>query len=1165
MRLMATVVWVAAILGCRGIPTATAAPDAGAGSPPFPSRTEIPAAPGRPPLIRQEPRIGQDPRIRQDLRQALHDRFLPVLADGSGELQNRRLEGEKAPDVLETIVLMCDFSDSLLLGRFGEVPGDFPAPRQSEIYFTAHDSLYFDHLLGDVALYFSAVSGGKFDFRYTIHPAVVNLPHPMSRYGNDPQDGEQPFALAAEVVAAVDAAVDFSLYDTVMLVHAGAGEETDILGDSPEQIFTTYLDPDDFTAAQQEGLLEFPYLPGSPEGARITQVLILPETEFQDPIEGYGGYFGSLGVYCFEVGLRLGMLSLSDFTPAGRPDSQGIGEFGLMGYGLFVGGGWIPPHPCAFNKMLMGWTEPQPIDPFALNACSLTPAEESASLSACVRVDISGQEYWLLEYRLQDTDGNRIFSFTGDRNGNNVPDFYDFDSPTADGVPPWGEKFDAATDTLESLTGAEWDFFMSENAGGVKAGGSGVYIWHVDEGVIRSTFASVTNLFNADPARKSVDLEEADGIQDLDSSLPSEFMLGGNDDSFRGEGAASFGPFTLPGTETATGAFTGVRFADFSDVVRDSTGYVLETAGSDTLWGIAYADTVRFRVWTETEGSPGPALTARLTLPVGTDLRGSHVLVGDLQGADTPQEIILAGQDGTIFVLGGELAEVLDHDDDPATIAPFAVARWQGDPVQWNQPAALGDVDGDGEPEIVLTASHGLYAFDADGSGALDQPPGFTGLFAELPACALPPILAPIEPSAVNGDPTAAVAAVVVVQEGAESTLREYILGDPLSPREIALGPGQGAAGPVRAFGDHYLLAMTDTAGQDSHRLVVCRTDARGGAAFLRAVPLTVVPARRPLVCGILRDGGSPDELRYVMVAAADAGGQTVLLDADMAAAQAPIPWTGRIAVVSAFGAGGAFLGEDLLGRIGTGGDWLDGWPRTVAMPGGPSLGGPLVGALTQTELPTSQYIFPAVDGRIFALGARGEQIPGWPLAGPAAAAGTPALGNLAGGDDLDLVAVGTFERISGLDDSGSRLAGLPVSTVMVWTDVALEAAPWPMAGGGIWRDGAFDPQGPGSQVDLDQAGGLVSGSHECYPNPLHDGPLFVRGRIWSSGQARAFVYDLAGELIRASDWRTVAGSDPFTLEIPLDGVVTGMYICRLAVQAEGGTDQSVIPFAVVR
>ena len=261
--------------------------------------------------------------------------------DGFRGLQQQRLAGLKAPASLNAIVLMCDFADSLMLGRHGQIPGDFPPPMQTEIYYLAHDQLYFENLLRDVALYFQSVSNGAFEFRYTVHPETVNLPEPMAFYGNHPSEGEQPLQLAAEVIAAVDDEVDFSEFDTVMLIHAGAGEETDIIGDSPEQIFSTYLDPADFSEAVSDGLLEVPYLAGGDfsELKGIDHVLILPETEFQDPISGFGGYFGSLGVYCFEVGLRLGMLSLSDFTPAGRPDSQGIGEFGLMDYGLFVGMG----------------------------------------------------------------------------------------------------------------------------------------------------------------------------------------------------------------------------------------------------------------------------------------------------------------------------------------------------------------------------------------------------------------------------------------------------------------------------------------------------------------------------------------------------------------------------------------------------------------------------------------------------------------------------------------------------------------------------------------------------------------------------------------------------------------------------------------------------------
>ena len=152
--------------------------------------------------------------------QALLDfRTQQVRDDGSGGLQMRRLAGEKAPASLNAVLIMCDFSDSLMLGRHGQVAGDFPEPMQWDMYYDAHDSIYFDHLLGDVADYYTDVSGGLFQFHYTIYPRVVNLPRPMAFYGNHPDEGEQPLLLAAAVVDSLDEEVDFSLYDTVMLVH----------------------------------------------------------------------------------------------------------------------------------------------------------------------------------------------------------------------------------------------------------------------------------------------------------------------------------------------------------------------------------------------------------------------------------------------------------------------------------------------------------------------------------------------------------------------------------------------------------------------------------------------------------------------------------------------------------------------------------------------------------------------------------------------------------------------------------------------------------------------------------------------------------------------------------------------------------------------------------
>ena len=255
----------------------------------------------------------------------------------------------------------------------------------------------------------------------------------------------------------------------------------------------------DFEAAVEDSLLEEPGLPTG-DGTLVQHVLILPETETQDavPSLGLNGFFGMRGVYCFEFGLRLGMLSLADFTPSEYPDSQGIGNYGLMGYGLFTGLGIVPAAPCAMNRMLMGWVEA--VEATAPGRYELPPIATGVGDTLLLRVPINDREYFLLEYRLQDPDGTFTFTF-GDLNGNRVPDF--LDASSADGTP--ASSFDPATDVWESTLGAEWDYFMSEfpvqeEIDGVGRGpgrGNGLYIWHIDERVIRDALVAGTNTINA--------------------------------------------------------------------------------------------------------------------------------------------------------------------------------------------------------------------------------------------------------------------------------------------------------------------------------------------------------------------------------------------------------------------------------------------------------------------------------------------------------------------------------------------------------------------------------------------------------------------------------------------------------------------------------------------
>jgi M6 family metalloprotease-like protein len=1121
------------------------------------------------------------------INRVLQARLETLCDDGAKGLQRRRLTGEKAPSTLNAIVLMCDFSDSLMLGRYGQVPGDFPPPMQTDRYYAAHDSVFFQHLMGDVEDYFEEVSGGRLVINTTVHPRTVNLPEPMWFFGNHPELGEQQIKMAAMVVdsLSLNDEIYFPAYDTVILVHAGAGEETDILGNSPEQIYSTYLDPDDFAWAVQDSILAVPYLQASgyPAGTGIDRVLILPETEQQDPVGSFDGGFGSLGVYCFEVGLHLGMLSLSDFTPAGRPDSQGIGQFGLMGYGLFVGLGFIPPHPCAFNKVLMGWLDPYEADPTADQTWQLTPSERPADPGACARVSITGQEYWLLEYRLQDPNGDRRFTFSDDLNQNGVPDFWDADSENGDGTPTG--KFDpdpASGDVRERVTDAEWDFAMSENnarrpreecvAGqpcdpGELAAGSGVYIWHVDEGIVQDVFDAPGNLFNANPARKAVDLEEADQIQDLDSRQPSDYMLGGDDDSFRGEDTRQFGPGTLPATDTAGGAGTGIVFAEFSNVVLDSQSYTVEL-DTTSHWGYEYADTISFALSVDTGSVAGPAQTARRDLPAGTDLTGSHVLIAPLDPAGEPEQIILAGHRGEIFVLNGELNEFLDHDGRPDTIEPFAIGVRDGEPVPWNLPPAAGDLDHDGELEIVLTGPRGLYAFKADGTPVRDAEPGAEGLYQDLPPCALPPILLPVDFQA-PGQESRPATTCVVVSEAGESSLRFYSGPDAEQGPLQDLGQGMVPSAPVLA-GEFLLCAVADTAG-GNHRLVVMDlTPSLVPEDPVRLeLPLTRAPGTYPVTWGLVPGTAGVDGVFYVICIDDQGHGETVFFDASLRKAADNVVWGDGVQVHSPLSVGGAFVGDGVLGRAGHTGHWLDGWPRRplTAMEAvdGPGAGSPLVAEIVDSSQQLDQYIFPTRDGRLYGLGTMGEPQDGWPLGGPGRSAGSPALGKLGGETLLDLVAVGSFPRITGTGADGESLVTQHVSTVAVWNDVALSGAFWPMAGGSSWRNGSFDAEGWVTLPVPQEGTGLVSGSHKCYPSPLVSGPLYVRGQLKSQGRARAFVYNLEGEEIAATGWNEVAAVEPFSLEISLDGVATGLYVCRLVVESDGGgTDYSVVQFAVV-
>lgn len=1072
---------------------------------------------------------------------------LPV--DPPRELPVNGLARRAPMSSLDVLVIGCDFADSLMYGRdLDDFPGWPEQRRGSQVIpegdgfgtpvFEAHDASYFDLQMQRVDDYFRSVSFGRFDLRWDVHPEIVNLPEAMGYYGEDDSSSVRAVRMAQQVIRAIDDDVDFSGYDTVLIIHAGAGQETDINGDSRAQIFSNYLDVRDFERAVEAEYLAEPFIETGER--QVEHVLILPESQAQDPPTGNGlaGFFDVRGVFAFELGLRMGMISLADFTPGNFPDSQGIGNFGLMGYGLFTGLGTVPSAPSAVNRMFMGWIDPVEVTADAdLRIGAMGPDGEAVSDTLLVRVPITDREYWLVEYRLQDPNGDLFYTFPGKAvadggNGNSLPDYFDADSTTGDGVPT--SPYDAAVDTWEDELGAEWDWFMSENGlrtpdGCQRAGGSGLYIWHVDERVIQDALLAGTNTINGDATRKGVDLEEADGLQDLDSLRGGPYLLGSDDDSWRGEGNTVFGPATRPGTTSNDGFETGIRFSEISKVVRDTFPPQEFPPGSGNFFctGFDYAPAMTFRVeFGVDEASPVESGRIRMT-DMGPlfDLRAGDFFgpggTGAPDGADELIAVADAGrvliwQDGTTPFNG---TDAIFHQAADGEIAGPAALLTEGE----DPPLLI--VTSAGEPPLeVLTPTGPLSVDDMTDDGVGEPITGFanetTGDF---------PLGGGYWLRSRDGQFTVERFSRDV---GAPRIITLYTIDDRLDA--AILHPSNGW--PVTVAVD-----STGTATLNVYRTSL------GIERSLSFDEGIVTDSLTPLSFG---SAGLGMSIGWV-----DGGGRVhvTALEADQAARdrsslETGLPASTLIAAPVRDGGGGSVIAISLgdgLHVYDTNLRSLPGFPYRVPRGGVDGVVGQRAAAPILVDLTGDgqvEVIWHEPAGTVHAVDLQGRALDGWPVAGPAEPISSPLVADLDGDGDLDLAVAGRFENVIAVD-SADRDFERRVSAEIRIFDLQVPAsayAPYAQGGGDARNRAAGVIGDQGRAVGSDP--GLV-----VYPNPTVDGRARVRVRVREAGRFTLTVYTLEGQEVLSVGPVAVPAGAFFEEEIALGDVASGMYLCRVS------------------
>ncbi|MCX7875838.1 MAG: T9SS type A sorting domain-containing protein [Melioribacteraceae bacterium] len=421
-----------------------------------------------------------------------------------------------------------------------------------------HDASYFeDHLLF-AKNYFYKVSKGKLNISYKVLPEVITVSKTMREYspGYQSKDLKPLVDLSEEVWKIADqkfSNINFSNYDLFIIFHAGVSSGLDIgIFSIDRNLPSLYLG---FNTFQKIKGIQFNGF--QTRSGLIKNTMIMPETESRElQMIDNSTYLLQLtinGTLVANISSHLGLPDLFD-TETGK---SAIGRFGLMdGQAIIANNGMFPPSMSAWEKIYLGWDSPKIILKNSKNINVTSSEIASVSDSTIIKIPINSSEYFLVENRQQDAKKNDLILTIKNRNKiyQKVikPDtsglYYVQPSDVKGGVVIDVDEFDAATP------------------------GNGIVIWHIDENIINKKISE--NKINSDLYNKGVDVEEADGIQDIGetfSSIFGSFIGEGekNDYWFKGNKSKFyrnlFSVDTKPNTNSNSNAKSYITLDSFSD------------------------------------------------------------------------------------------------------------------------------------------------------------------------------------------------------------------------------------------------------------------------------------------------------------------------------------------------------------------------------------------------------------------------------------------------------------------------------------------------------------------------------------------------------------------------------------------------------------------------
>lgn len=540
------------------------------------------------------------------------NQFVPLQAQSIPVVRNHEiapyssLQPRDATGTLNIVAIMVEFQpdeDRLTTGTgiFGPTGADgLPFLTRAEdvrIEPLPHNRSYFEAHLEFAKNYFERSSDAQLTINYQVLPDIYRLPNEMSDYSptGETFTYEKLALLIQDAWQEVENGPDFdnaglNPENTAFVIfHAGVGRDIELTGTNlnitPFDIPSIYLGKDDLGV-----LLDLPGFDGfsvNDDNFRVTNSMIIPRTESRPGLDIQDNEFvlplSINGLLVASIASHLGLPDLFN-TETGEP---GIGRFGLMdGAGFFAYNGLLPPEPSAWEKTYLGWQEPIEVNPISDTPIDL-PAASLNSNNNIAKISLSPSEYFLVENRHRDPEGNGLTLTIQTPQGDLIQQTFTNDD---EDFVFQQENYDKLLEAGVVIDASNFDFSLP---GGLDTGqdssdpqddrylNGGMLIWHIDERVISQNLNSGS--VNANPARRGIDLEEADGAQDIGFEIPGalnnnatfgtayDFWWAGNDYRVILETGSEislyenrFGPDTTPNNNSNSGSPSFFELFDFS-------------------------------------------------------------------------------------------------------------------------------------------------------------------------------------------------------------------------------------------------------------------------------------------------------------------------------------------------------------------------------------------------------------------------------------------------------------------------------------------------------------------------------------------------------------------------------------------------------------------------